>query len=151
MESSLEILENRKQKIATKTRSHEEFIRKKALLGNQPSRVLLVKKVIGEFQTQKTFEKPFVSSCLGGKYFHFSIWECPSLECLIMKIHYDSKTDLLYLRFDERKQNVTSNEVAEGIVFDVGATGKLVGIEILDASEHVDLEKLLPVEIESSQ
>jgi len=66
-----------------------------------------------------------------------------------MRIHYDSKTDLLYLRFDERTQKVTSKEVTEGIVFDIGSTGKIVGIEILDASKHVDLEKLLPVHSEA--
>lgn len=66
-----------------------------------------------------------------------------------MKIYDDAKTDLLYIRFDERRQSVTSNEVAEGIVFDFNAKGKLIGIEILDASGHVDLEKVLPVEIES--
>ena len=67
-----------------------------------------------------------------------------------MKIHYDSKTDLLYIRIGEKEQNVTSHEVKKGIVVDFGATGKLVGIEILDASGRVDLEKLLPIEIASA-
>jgi len=35
----------------------------------------------------------------------------------------------------------------EDITFDVDATGKLVGIEILSASEHLKLDTLLPVEM----
>jgi uncharacterized protein YuzE len=64
-----------------------------------------------------------------------------------MKIQYDSKTDLLYLRFDERRQQVVNKRVSEGIVLDIGDGDKVVGIEILDASKTLSLEKLLPVEM----
>ncbi len=63
-----------------------------------------------------------------------------------MQIHYNSKTDLLYLRFDPESQQLTNIVVADDIVFDVGKDDKLVGIEILDASKHVNLDKLMPVE-----
>ena len=63
-----------------------------------------------------------------------------------MKIHYDSSADLLYLRFDDRKQDVVNKRVSEDIVLDIGEGGKIVGIEILAASAHVDLGKLLPVQ-----
>jgi uncharacterized protein YuzE len=66
-----------------------------------------------------------------------------------MKIQYDSKTDLLYLRFDERRQQVVNKRVSEGIVLDIGDGDKVVGIEILDASKTLSLEKLLPVEMVS--
>lgn len=63
-----------------------------------------------------------------------------------MEIHYNSKTDLLYLRLDDHPQEVINRRVDENIVLDVGENGRIVGIEILDASQHVRLESLLPVE-----
>ena len=68
---------------------------------------------------------------------------------LSVKITYDDKADLLYLRFDERKQAVVNLRVTEDIVLDIGDSGKIIGIEILDASVHVDLEALLPVRYEA--
>jgi uncharacterized protein YuzE len=62
-----------------------------------------------------------------------------------MQIHYDAAIDLLYLRFDDRKQEVINKRVSEDIVLDVGEDDKIVGIEILAASAHVDLGKLLPI------
>lgn len=63
-----------------------------------------------------------------------------------MQIHYNSKTDLLYLRLESEKQKVTNIQVTEDIILDIGEGDKIVGIEILDASKHVNLEKLMPVE-----
>ena len=68
-----------------------------------------------------------------------------------MKISYDDKTDLLYLRFDERKQEVENKRVTDDVVLDIGAGGKIIGIEILDASLHLDLERLLPVRYGASK
>lgn len=63
-----------------------------------------------------------------------------------MQIHYNSRTDLLYLRLEAQEQPVTNKRVTEDIVLDIGADDKIVGIEILEASKHVNLEKLMPVE-----
>jgi uncharacterized protein YuzE len=63
-----------------------------------------------------------------------------------MTIHYDSKTDLLYLRIASGDQEVINKRVTEDIVLDMGSDDKIVGIEIMDASKHVDLDKLMPVE-----
>ncbi|MBA3675007.1 MAG: DUF2283 domain-containing protein [Chitinophagaceae bacterium] len=63
-----------------------------------------------------------------------------------MQIHYDSKADLLYLRLEPEKQKVTNLQVTEDIILDIGAENKIVAIEILDASKHVNLEKLIPIE-----
>ena len=68
-----------------------------------------------------------------------------------MKISYDDRTDLLYLRFDERKQEVENKRVTDDVVLDIGAGGKIIGIEILDASLHLDLERLLPVRYGASK
>jgi uncharacterized protein YuzE len=67
-----------------------------------------------------------------------------------MKIQYDSKTDLLYLRFDERKQQVVNKRVSGEIVLDIGEGEKIVGIEILDASKVISLERLLAVETQAA-
>jgi len=63
-----------------------------------------------------------------------------------MQVFYDSKTDLLYIRLDDERQQVMNRRVSEDVVLDVGESERIVGIEILDASRHVNLEKLLPVE-----
>ena len=65
-----------------------------------------------------------------------------------MKVSYDSKSDLLYLRFEDRKQEVENRRVSEDIVLDIGKGGKIVGIEILDASVHVNLKDVLPIQYE---
>ena len=63
-----------------------------------------------------------------------------------MTIHYDSKTDLLYLRLESKKQQVTNKRVMDDVVLDLGEDDKIVGIEIMDASKHVNMEQLMPVE-----
>ncbi len=68
-----------------------------------------------------------------------------------MNILYNDKTDLLYIRFDERKQDTINRRVSEDVVIDIGDGEKIVGIEILDASRHLNLEKVLPVKYEVSE
>jgi len=65
-----------------------------------------------------------------------------------MNIVYDDKTDLLYIRLDDRKQEVINRRVSEDVVLDIGDGDRIVGIEIMDASEHVTLDRLLPVRYE---
>lgn len=58
-----------------------------------------------------------------------------------MKLHYDAETDSLYI--DLRAVAVAdSREVAEGVVVDFDAGGRLVGIDIQHALEVVDLQTL---------
>lgn len=68
-----------------------------------------------------------------------------------MNIYYNDKTDLLYIRLDDRKQKVVNRRVSEDIVLDIGKNEKVIGIEILDASKHVNLEKLFPVKYRVSK
>ena len=68
-----------------------------------------------------------------------------------MNIVYNDKTDLLYIRLDDRKQDIINRRVSEDIVLDIGEGDRIVGIEILDASKHVMLDKLLPVKYELSR
>ena len=65
-----------------------------------------------------------------------------------MNILYNDKTDLLYIRLDNRKQDVINKRMSENIVLDIGEDDKIVGIEILDASRYVNLESLLPINYE---
>jgi len=68
-----------------------------------------------------------------------------------MNIVYNDKTDILYIRFDDRKQDVINRRVSDDIVLDIGENDRIVGIEILDASKHVTLDRLLPVKYELSK
>jgi uncharacterized protein YuzE len=62
-----------------------------------------------------------------------------------MNIIYNDKTDLLYIRFDDRTQDVVNRRISGDIVLDMGENDRIVGIEIMDASRHILLEKLLPI------
>ncbi|MEA1940121.1 MAG: DUF2283 domain-containing protein [Candidatus Caldatribacteriota bacterium] len=66
-----------------------------------------------------------------------------------MNILYNDKTDLLYIRLDERKQELVNKRVSEDIVLYMGKDERLIGIEILDASKHVNLKRLLPIKYEA--
>lgn len=66
-----------------------------------------------------------------------------------VQILYNTRTDLLYLCLDDRKQPVINKRVSEDIVLDVGEDDRIIGIEILDASRRLNLEKLLPVKWET--
>ena len=67
-----------------------------------------------------------------------------------MTVSYDDKTDLLYIRLDSRKQDLTNKRIGEDVVLDIGEDEKIVGIEILNASKQVNLKTLLPVEYKAS-
>jgi uncharacterized protein YuzE len=67
-----------------------------------------------------------------------------------MQILYDEKKDLLYFRLDDRKQNLINHRLAENIVLDIGKNNRIVGIEILDASKHLNLRNLLPIKYKIS-
>ncbi len=68
-----------------------------------------------------------------------------------MNISYNDRTDVLYIRLDDRKQDVVNRRVSEDIVLDIGEGERIVGIEILDASRQITLERLLPVKYEVSK
>jgi uncharacterized protein YuzE len=64
---------------------------------------------------------------------------------LKMHVSYNDRTDLLYIRLDDTKQDVINRRISDDVVLDIGERDRIVGIEILDASKHVALERLLPV------
>jgi uncharacterized protein YuzE len=63
-----------------------------------------------------------------------------------MLINYDSKHDLLYIRLDSKQQQLVNRRVSDDVVLDIGEGDRIVGIEIIDASEHVNLQELLPAQ-----
>jgi len=58
-----------------------------------------------------------------------------------MTLHYYAETDSLYIDLSE-VTSVESREVSEGVVLDYDAAGKLVGIDIDNASTRVQLDRL---------
>lgn len=57
-----------------------------------------------------------------------------------MKVNYDEKSDAMYIRFSGNKY-YESDEVKEGIILDYDKKGKVIAIEILDASKNLPAPK----------
>lgn len=67
-----------------------------------------------------------------------------------MKVIYDPESDTLNLIFKEG--TITeSDELREGIILDYDREGKIVSIEILDASEHVSEPKSILYELKETR
>ncbi|MHB2025329.1 MAG: DUF2283 domain-containing protein [Elusimicrobiota bacterium] len=62
-----------------------------------------------------------------------------------MQVTYNDKNDLLYIRLDDKKQDVLNRRVSDDVVLDIGEKEAIVGIEVMNASKHLNLERLLPV------
>jgi uncharacterized protein YuzE len=58
-----------------------------------------------------------------------------------MKISYDHTTDSLYVHFADNA-SVDSDEVTDGLVLDFDSNGALVGIDLQQASQQVDINNL---------
>jgi len=64
-----------------------------------------------------------------------------------MRVHYDDEVDALYLELgDETPEGVV--EITEGVNLDTTSRGKIVGIEILNASKKIDLKTILSYKLE---
>ena len=64
-----------------------------------------------------------------------------------MRVCYDDEADALYLKLgDEPPEGVT--EIGEGVNVDTTSHGKIVGIEILNASKKIDLKTILSYTLE---
>ena len=70
-----------------------------------------------------------------------------------MRLNYYPETDSLYINLSEQP-SVESQEISEGILLDYDAEGQLVGIDIDNASNKIDMEKLilsrLPSQVETT-
>ena len=62
-----------------------------------------------------------------------------------MQIIYHPKTDILYIRLDEKNQDVINQRVSDDVVLDMGGENRIIGIEIMDASLRLNLKNIFPV------
>jgi uncharacterized protein YuzE len=67
-----------------------------------------------------------------------------------MTINYNSQTDLLYISLDQKAHTLTNRRVNEDVVLDIDEQGKIVGIEIMDASRNIQLDSILPVDFKKA-
>jgi len=58
---------------------------------------------------------------------------------IMVRVEYDSKADAMYIWFRKAKYEI-SEELAENIVIDLDKSGRIIGIEILDASKNLGKE-----------
>lgn len=63
-----------------------------------------------------------------------------------MKITYDPRADAMNIKFQEGKYDI-SKEIAEGIIIDYTKKGKVIRIEILDASKKMPKESIQDIVI----
>ena len=64
-----------------------------------------------------------------------------------MKFSYNKKIDALYIRFND-KPIIESDQVSDSIIIDYDKNGRIIALEILDASkgEGVAVKKRLDIE-----
>ncbi len=63
-----------------------------------------------------------------------------------MEITYDTKADALYIRLKDGEFG-SNMEIEEGIVLDLDKEGRLLGLEILDASKRIPLAQLASISV----
>lgn len=65
-----------------------------------------------------------------------------------MKFTYDTRYNIAYIRFHEKKEEVESIKISDELVIDMSPDGRIYGIEMLNANEQIKSEddgKLLVV------
>jgi len=67
-----------------------------------------------------------------------------------MKVYYDNEIDALYLSLGDQEPDGVI-EFAEGVNLDTTADGKIAGIEILKASDRLDIDTILSYTLELDQ
>jgi len=65
-----------------------------------------------------------------------------------MKIEYSKNVDALYIK--PREEKITDSvDIEEGVAVDVDENVHIVGLEILDASDKLDISDILNISIEN--
>jgi uncharacterized protein YuzE len=65
-----------------------------------------------------------------------------------MRIEYDTEIDALYIRIQEKYVDRTV-EIEEGLNLDFDKKGRLIGLEVLDATERYSLADVFNVSTEN--
>jgi uncharacterized protein YuzE len=67
-----------------------------------------------------------------------------------MKVTYDPEVDAAYISFKKGPVEVTTIRITEDVAVDLGPHEEIVGIEVLDASEHLGFSRQQPeIELEN--
>ncbi len=61
-----------------------------------------------------------------------------------MKMHYDPEVDALYISFKKGPTQVTTIRLTEDIAVDLGPGEEIAGIEVLNASFHLGIDRSQP-------
>ncbi len=64
-----------------------------------------------------------------------------------MKVHYDAAVDAVYIKLGSQKPDGVV-EISDGINLDTTSDNRIVGIEILNASQKINLNTILSYELE---
>jgi uncharacterized protein YuzE len=62
-----------------------------------------------------------------------------------VRLHFDPETNAAYLRFSAEPV-AESEEVSPGVTLDFDASGRIVGMEVLRAREHLPADALVAAE-----
>jgi uncharacterized protein YuzE len=54
----------------------------------------------------------------------------------MVQVEYDKKADALYIWVRKGKYDI-SEELAENVIIDLDKTGRIIGIEVIDASKNL--------------
>lgn len=64
-----------------------------------------------------------------------------------MKVQYDAEVDALYIKLGNQKPDGVV-EISEGVNVDTTSENRIVGIEILHASQKMNIKTILSYELE---
>jgi uncharacterized protein YuzE len=70
--------------------------------------------------------------------------ERPKSQRCGMKLKYDPEVDAMYISFKQGTTQVTTIRINEDVAIDLGPGEEIVGIEVLDASEHLNIDREAP-------
>ena len=61
-----------------------------------------------------------------------------------MKLRYGPDVDALYISFKQEPAQMTTIRLNEDVAVDLGPGEEVVGIEVLDASERLNIDRKVP-------
>ena len=64
-----------------------------------------------------------------------------------MRVYYDKEVDAVYIKLGAKVPDGVI-EISEGVNLDTTSDGKIVGIEILDASKKMSIKTILSYQLE---
>ena len=59
-----------------------------------------------------------------------------------MKIYYDENSDAVFIRLNDKKKIIESQEVESGIILDYDENHTVIGVEILKMRDRIDPDQL---------